>query len=146
MDQHAASTLTSQVGDPQALSLSPSPSGRPVRRVAIISFQITKKGPTLWSPHWGAECHHTPEREEFHTRLRGGAGLVKQVMCLGMKCFYEAPSKRPDGVFGLQLTSPSSSISRDLKNKEDGSSWQLMRPTAESGPPPPPATRRPRGI
>lgn len=28
------------------------PSGRPVRRVAIISFQITKKGPTLGSPHW----------------------------------------------------------------------------------------------
>lgn len=67
--QDAASALTSHVGDPQALSLSPSPSGSPVRRVAIISFQMTKKGPTLWSPHWGEECYHTPKWEEFHTRL-----------------------------------------------------------------------------
>ncbi|XP_053751355.1 collagen alpha-1(I) chain-like [Panthera pardus] len=38
---------------------------------------------------------------------------------------------------GLQLTSPSSSISQDLKNKDDGSSRQLTRPTADRGPPPP---------
>lgn len=99
MAQDAASALTSHVGEAQALSLSPSPSGSPVRRVAIISFQMTKKGPTLWSPHWGEECYHTPKREEFHTRLPGGAGLVKQVTCQGRKGFDEAPSKRPDDLF-----------------------------------------------
>lgn len=62
----AAPALTSQVGDPQALSVSPSPSGRPVGRVAIISFQITKKGPTLWSPHWGGNAA-TQQREENST-------------------------------------------------------------------------------
>lgn len=138
MAQDAASALTSHVGDAQALSLSPSPSGSPVRRVAIISFQMTKKGPTLWSPHWGEGCYHTPKGEEFHTGLPGGAGLVRQVTSQGMKCFDEAPSKRPMICFsGLQLTSPSSSISQDLKNKDDGSSRQLTRPTADRGPPPP---------
>lgn len=82
--RNAGSALTSQ-----ALSLSPSPSGRPVRRVAIISFQMTKKGQILWNPHWrwwGGDATTHPKGKNSASKLRG-AGLVKQTTCQGMKVF-----------------------------------------------------------
>lgn len=118
------------------MSLSPSPSGRPVRRVAIISFQITKKGPTLGSPHWGRNATTHPKGKNSTPGSAEGAGLSETNNGPGDEGFDEAPPQCPeDDFFGLQMISPSSSISRDGKNKDDRSPpQQLVRPAAESGP------------
>lgn len=118
------------------MSLSPSPSGRPVRRVAIISFQITKKGPTLGSPHWGRNATTHPKGKNSTPGSAEGAGLSETNNGPGDEGFDEAPPQCPeDDFFGLQTISPSSSISRDGKNKDDRSPpQQLVRPAAESGP------------
>lgn len=80
--------------------------------------------------------HSKKRRIPHQAQRRGRAGETNIVP--GKECFSEAPAKCPDDVFGLQLTAPSSSISRDFKNK-DRSSWQ---PTAESSPLPPRQSKR----
>lgn len=79
--------LTSQAGTRQALSLSPSPSGRPVLRVAIISFQIAKKGQILESPHWGlgGMPPHVKRARFPHQALRRCRD--SETTCQGMKVF-----------------------------------------------------------
>lgn len=87
--------------------------------------------------------HSKKRRIPHYARRRCRAGETNES---GNECLYEAPSKYPDDFFGLQMTSASSSISRDLKKHKDRSSWQLVRPMGESGPLPLSATPGPRGI
>lgn len=48
-----------------------------------------KEGTNPLESTLGVKCRHTAKREEFHTRLRGGAGLVKQVLCQGRNVFLK---------------------------------------------------------
>lgn len=75
--------------------------------------------------------HSKKGRIPHEAPRRGRAGETNNVP--GKECFYKTPAKCPDDFFGLQLTAPSSSISRDFKNK-DRSPWQLVRLNEERSP------------
>lgn len=74
-------------------------------------------------PTLGEECHRTAKNKnkklgENNSTLgsKEGQGWCNNVP--GKECFYGAPEGCPDDFFGLQLTAPSPSISRDFKNKD----------------------------
>lgn len=59
--------------------------------------------------------HSKKGRIPHEAPRRGRAGETNNVP--GKECFYKTPAKCPDDFFGLQLTAPSSSISRDFKKQ-----------------------------
>lgn len=77
-----------------------------------------KEGTNPLESTFGGEMppHSKEGRIPHQAQTRGSAGETNNVP--GKERFYGAPAKCPDDVFGLQLTAPSSSISRDFRKQK----------------------------